>query len=328
MSLLYKRPGSPYWYVTKTRQSTKTINRKDAEEFARQALKAHWREEALGEVRHTWESLADAWLDRKDDRPSADQDRMVIDRFADLLARKEVTDLNDITTDLVSYYAKVQKAKSTPATANRHLTTIRAMLNFAHAKEWIDRVPTIENYQLVKREVRWLTIAEFDAVALELPEDVRDMAIMAVQTGMRMSNVLGLQWGWISPDLTMIVVPAVHTKSERTYTVPLSAKAKQVLTRLKARQSGFPLVFALPDGSAPVKRAVRYQWDKAVEAVGLPPTRWHDLRHTWASLHVQNGTPDRFLAQMGGWASTRMLETYAHLNTEHLERYADNVNPA
>jgi integrase len=326
MSLLYKRPGSPNWYVTKTRESTKTANRKDAEEFARKSLKEHWRAEALGEERYTWETLADAWLDRKDDRPSAAQDRMVIDRVSDLLKRREVSDLSDITGDLISYYAKVVKASSSPATANRHLTTIRAMLNFAHAKEWIDRVPTIENYQLVKREVRWLTIEEFDRVSVELPRDVCDMATLAVQTGMRMSNVLGLQWAWISADLTMVVVPAVHTKSERTYTVPLSTVAKEVLTRRKARRSDSPLVFALPDGSAPVKRAVRYQWDKAVEAAGLPPTRWHDLRHTWASLHVQNGTPDRFLAQMGGWASTRMLETYAHLNTDHLARYADNLN--
>ncbi len=54
--------------------------------------------------------------------------------------------------------------------------------------------------------------------------------------------------------------------------------------------------------------------------------RRHDLRHTWASWHVQNGTPIHVLQELGGWSNIRMVQRFAHLAPEHLARYADNVD--
>lgn len=53
--------------------------------------------------------------------------------------------------------------------------------------------------------------------------------------------------------------------------------------------------------------------------------RWHDLRHTWASWHVQNGTPLQVLKELGGWSDLTMVMRYAHLSSDHLSRYADNI---
>ena len=53
--------------------------------------------------------------------------------------------------------------------------------------------------------------------------------------------------------------------------------------------------------------------------------RWHDLRHTWASWHVQNGTPLFALQELGGWESPEMVRRYAHLSAEHLAPYADRL---
>jgi site-specific recombinase XerD len=52
---------------------------------------------------------------------------------------------------------------------------------------------------------------------------------------------------------------------------------------------------------------------------GIKGFRWHDLRHAWASWHVQAGTPLNVLQELGGWASYEMLLRYAHLSAEHLE---------
>lgn len=319
MSLLFKRKGSPYWYVTKTRESTKTVNRKLAEEFARKALTEHWRTESLGEVTHTWEELVENWLDFKEISASYDQDRMVIERFSELLKRREITALEGIDGDVIDAYGKAVKAETSPSTANRHFTTLRAMLNRAHGKGWLATVPRIENYATPTKEPRWLTLAQFETILPHLPDWVADMAVVAVQTGMRYSNVAGLRWDWISADGSVIIVPAVQAKTRRTYTVPVSSKTKEIFKKLRPGQSLSPFVFG-------DKRRIRYWWEMAVDKAGFPGFRWHDLRHTWASLHTQKGTPDRVLKEMGGWASTRMLETYAHLATSHLIEYADNLN--
>ena len=65
-------------------------------------------------------------------------------------------------------------------------------------------------------------------------------------------------------------------------------------------------------------------WYKALKKVGIEDFRWHDLRHTWASWHVQNGTPINVLQELGAWENVAMVRHYAHLGDSHLEKYANN----
>ena len=54
--------------------------------------------------------------------------------------------------------------------------------------------------------------------------------------------------------------------------------------------------------------------------------RWRELRHAWASWHVQAGTPLHVLQDLGGWASAEMVQRYAHLSAAHLADYANNID--
>jgi integrase len=65
-------------------------------------------------------------------------------------------------------------------------------------------------------------------------------------------------------------------------------------------------------------------WRKALKRTGIEDFRWHDLRHTRASWHIQNGTPLHVLKELGGWADLSMVLRYAHLSSRHLEEYANN----
>ncbi|MDP2903475.1 MAG: tyrosine-type recombinase/integrase [Methylovulum sp.] len=65
-------------------------------------------------------------------------------------------------------------------------------------------------------------------------------------------------------------------------------------------------------------------WRKALIWAGINNFRWHDLRHTWASRHIQNGTPLHILKELGGWSDLTMVFRYAHLSSKHLEDYACN----
>jgi len=58
---------------------------------------------------------------------------------------------------------------------------------------------------------------------------------------------------------------------------------------------------------------------------GIENFRWHDLRHTWASRLVQQGTPVNVLQEMGAWESEGMVRRYAHLAPAHLAEHAERI---
>jgi integrase len=49
------------------------------------------------------------------------------------------------------------------------------------------------------------------------------------------------------------------------------------------------------------------------------------MRHTWASWHVQSGTPLFALQELAGWETEKMVRRYAHFAAEHLMAYAGNM---
>ena len=75
----------------------------------------------------------------------------------------------------------------------------------------------------------------------------------------------------------------------------------------------------------PIRQVSTKAWYQGPERAGIQDFRWHDLRHTWASWHVQKGTPLYALQELGGWESPEMVRRYAHLSAEHLAPYADRL---
>jgi integrase len=65
--------------------------------------------------------------------------------------------------------------------------------------------------------------------------------------------------------------------------------------------------------------------NRACRSVEITDFRFHDLRHTWASWHVQNGTPLMVLKELGGWETLEMVQRYAHLAPSHLASHASAV---
>jgi integrase len=75
----------------------------------------------------------------------------------------------------------------------------------------------------------------------------------------------------------------------------------------------------------PIKQVSTRAWYRALKRAGLEDFRFHDLRHTWASWHIQSGTPLFALQELGGWETERMVRRYAHLAADHLASYVGNA---
>jgi len=71
--------------------------------------------------------------------------------------------------------------------------------------------------------------------------------------------------------------------------------------------------------------AIGSAWKRALMKAEIQNFRFHDLRHTWASWHVMNGTNLQELMELGGWKSYEMVLRYAHLAPEHLADAAARI---
>jgi integrase len=232
--------------------------------------------------------------------------------------------LHEITRDLVEDIASKKEATGVShTTVNRLLEVVRAILRKAQLEwEWIDKIPLIRMRHVEKQRIRWLTVHEANRLLNELPSHLQDMAAFSLATGLRASNVTGLQWqdidmnkghAWIHPD---------QAKAKKAIPVPLNDDALAVLNARLGKHPKY--VFTYKDN--PIIQCNTKAWRNALKRAGIDNFRWHDLRHTWASWHVQNGTSLQELQQLGGWSSFEIVLRYAHLSSDHLRSAADRIS--
>ena len=182
--------------------------------------------------------------------------------------------------------------------------------------------PAVRMLSEPKRRIRWLTQNEAATLLDELPTHLEQMARFSLQTGLREANVTGLEWTQVDLDRRVAWIHPDQSKNRKPLPVPLNAEAVLVL---RGQVGKHPLKVFTFKGQ-PVAKANTYAWRKALVRAGIRDFRWHDLRHTWASWHVQQGTPLHVLQKLGGWSDIRMLQRYAHLSADHLSEYADRLS--
>lgn len=109
-------------------------------------------------------------------------------------------------------------------------------------------------------------------------KDLAGIVTVALETGMRKAEILGLTWDRV--DLSRNVVRLEITKSGRRREVPLRDEVYRVLVDRKADNK---------TGRVWPDRNVRKAFESAVEVAQLDGFRFHDLRHTFASWFIMRG---------------------------------------
>ncbi len=300
---------------------------KVAEEPAEEGLNYLWQHAVLEYLRTRQEygSLAtiqsrlrwlDSWLK---DKPLIEIDKKLLNEI------KAAKQKDEINVRIKGGVKKSTGRKVQPATVNRVLKLLLSVLNVAVDMEWLDKVPKIKLLSEPKKRIRWLAPHEAQRLLALLPTHLADMAQFSLETGMRRANVTGLEWSqidlarktaWIHPD---------QAKARKPIGIPLSDEAMVVLMRQreKKRHADYTQYVFVYEGK-PVKQTSTKAWYKALKAADIKNFRWHDLRHTWASWHVQRGTPLYVLKELGGWETLEMVQRYAHLSSAHLAQWAQS----
>lgn len=325
---LFKRKGSPYWWIKIThngrriQQSAGTSDRVKAQEYHDKLKSSLWDQARLGiKPRHTWNEAVVRYLAETTHKASQISDKIHL-RWLDRFLGGRM--LDEIDRELVDRIMAARMAEGVKnSSVNRVMEVVRAVLRkTVNDWEWLDRVPRVRMLPEPTRRIRWITQGQAEQLMAVLPEHLAAMVIFSLETGLRRANVTGLQWSqidlarrtaWIHPD---------QAKARKAIAVPLSAAAVIVIRE----QIGKHPTHVFSYQGKPLCQVNTKAWRNALVQVGISDFRWHDLRHTWASWHVQAGTPLYVLQELGGWESVEMVRKYAHLSSEHLVKYVDRLS--
>ena len=222
-------------------------------------------------------------------------------------------------------------SRTSPGGANRTLSILRQIMNFAIDCGHIETNPT----RGVKRNrrmplTRFLSRDEIGRLHGVLDEFAErggergkqaDIIRLLLLTGCCKREIVRLRWSEVHGDV--LILADSKTGPRR---VPLNSQARRILDRQPRGDSGF--VFPSPrDPSRPCGDHLSL-WYRVRRRAGIEDCRLHDLRHTLASHAVMNGVPVPVVSRLLGHTNTRMTLRYAHLGDRDIEAAAERVGQA
>jgi integrase len=166
------------------------------------------------------------------------------------------------------------------------------------------------------------------AVALHTNPMLRWIVGIALETGMRSSEITGLRR--MQVDLDRRIVRLLETKNTTPRTVPLSKAAADIFREALAhpvRPVDTDLIFFGEPGRDGKRRPYNFNpvWLNIKRGLGLSDVRFHDLRHEAVSRFVEAGLSDQEVSAISGHKSMQMLKRYTHLRAEDLVSKLDAV---
>lgn len=337
---LYKQPKSPFWWThftipghPRVRQSTGCADRAAAQKYE-DKLKAALHDQKPATATHLWSEAVGLWLEA---RTRGEPELYRLQKLETIMGNPP---LDECTAE------RIEKALSfckTAGTFTRYRNMILAILNLAQKKKLMVEAPKIDarvDRKLKPRE--WITPAQWLRLRDELPPHQKLMAEFSIETGLRQANALSLRWEKLDMKRKIAWFDGYETKSGQPLSVPLSDNALRVLeeaarvipvservaSKMTGRPAGEGYVFLYK--GQPIKE-VKTAWQAACVRAGLATYVdgkykgfvWHGMRHTWATWHVQNGTPLEVLKDLGGWADLKMVLRYAHHSVSHVAKFAN-----
>jgi integrase len=321
------------------RQSAKTRKRKEAED----AESEHRRALRLGEIHPNdpwpkpatigppiFRTFAKEFLQYANTHTKPGTRTFYSVCLARLLTFAAIADapLDAITGETVSRYARHRQElpKNSAVTVNGDLRTLRRILHLA--VEWgrLVHVPTIHELPQSKGRDRVLSFADEARYLAKASENLRDAAILAVDTGMRPNSEL-FPLKWADVDLTARVEcphGVVHVRQGKTdsaqRSLPLTPRVAEVLARRKKAAEAKPSAFVFPGvGISGHITSVQHPHRAAIEDSELASFEFYCWRHTFGTRAAQSGM-DRFtLARLMGHSSPAVAARYyVHVTETHV----------
>ena len=234
-----------------------------------------------------------------------------------------------------------QQPKGLSAKTVRNINqVISSAMDFAVAQKIIPENPckAVALPKVEHREMQTIPAEQLQAFLQEAKATgVYEMYYIALATGLRRGELLGLKWTDIDwkngiikvrrqvarVDGQIVEAPLKTKNSYRAVTI--SQQAIEVLKQQKETTND-QYVFPSPNGGPISPDSVNNMLKRVLARAGIPKVRFHDLRHTFATIALQNGVDIKTVSGMlGHFSAGFTLDTYAHVTTSAQKEAADTM---
>ena len=284
----------------------------------------------------TFGQIAESWFayvrDDRKRRPSTVADyRRELDRNLIPAMGKETPASSITPRDIDAYRERlVAEGRLSPRSINKRLVQLHAIFKRAQRVYGLPSNPvTGAERQPEPRsgDIRIVRPDEVEVIAGRM-EEAQDAAFIriAAYTGLRLGELRALRWDDIDWMRRFVHVRRSYTRTEegppksgKVRSVPLSDQSARVLEELSRREhfiADEDLVFISPTGHRLDDSKIRRRFHDALDALGLPHARLHDLRHTFGTLAVQ-AFPLTDVQAFMGHANIQTTMIYVHHVPQH-----------
>jgi len=241
--------------------------------------------------------------------------------------------------DVKRLIAKLSAAGKSKGTIKNCLVPLKAAYNVAIEDGLVTLNPASRLGRLLKgqgdsrQHIKPLTRKEVITLLAKAESQhsvLHPVLLCAVRAGLRMGELIGLQWGdvdfhggFIEVRRAVVLGQETTPKSHKIRRVDMSPQLQETLERLKevrelesmAQGKNLELlVFLSPEGNRWDDRNLRRSWYRCLDRTGIRQVRFHDLRHTYVSLMIEQGAHPKYIQEQVGHSSIQVtMDTYGHL---------------
>ncbi|HCU5990586.1 TPA: site-specific integrase [Legionella pneumophila] len=334
---LFKR--GDYWHIDKAvfgcriRESTGTGNLEEAEKYFAKRLEEIRQASVFGvRPKRTFMEAAIKFLDENQHKRSIDSDAGRLRVLVQYIGKMPLDSIHMGTLQPFIDGRRQDQVKT--RTINHGLKIVRRICNLA-ATEWIDEfgLTWLLNAPKIKllpeddlRKPYPLSWDEQHKLFAELPSHLEQMALFAVNTGCRESEVCHLQWDWEIkiPQLShlmVFIIPAEMVKNGEERLVVCNQTAKSVVDNQRGKHKQFVFTFK----GNPITRINNTGWKEARKKAGLEFVRVHDLKHTFGRRLRSVGVSFEDRQDLLGHRSGRITTHYSSAELQNLYEAGNKV---
>ncbi|HWE22977.1 MAG TPA: site-specific integrase, partial [Myxococcales bacterium] len=211
-----------------------------------------------------------------------------------------------------------RKSAPAPATLDKEVELLKRILNYAVACGDLKSNPVADVKLLRKPNVRRSVLDEaaFEKVLAKAEPHVKPILLVAFDTGMRRSEVVGLKWSQVDLKAGVVKLAAEETKTEEPRTIFLTSRVREALSSMP-RYLKSEWVFTNPETNK-AWNDVRKMFRRAADAAGFPGLWFHDLRRSFVTNARRHGVPESVVMKMSGHKTRSVFERYNIIEEEDL----------